>query len=495
MDLKLAEPLATARQMQQLDRETMKELQIDSKELMYRAAYAIFRLILEEHMLKGKEKVLILCGVGNNGGDGYVLAHLLSAYLEVMICMPKGDPKTEDSIYYYQQCKKNARIKYTKSSKDLGDLDESWLIIDAVYGTGFRGELGEEEQVEFAFCNRQKAFRISVDIPSGLHCDTGTRAQQAFESDLCISFEFKKPALVSYPGKGCSKELRIVSIGFPDKVRRELKPETYYLNQGILEYFERGRPDNTHKMTYGKVLSVCGSEYMTGAAYFAAMGALRSGAGLVEVAASKSVLKILQTNLREPIFGAYDSTQEFKEVYPDLGQYQVVLHGCGSGLDQEELLEYLIRNTQHCLILDADALNLLAKRKELLYLAKAEVVLTPHPGEMARLLETTSAKIQENRIESAKLFAIQYQCTVVLKGAATVIASKDGIIAINSSGNAGLAKAGSGDVLAGMIAGYCASEGLTFESICGAVYAHGAKGDRLARKKGQREMLPSDMLL
>ncbi len=482
-------PLVNRKEMSRLDDCTVKHKSITTTELMADAVNAAFNVI--DPMCCLDSKVLIICGGGNNGGDGYALASLLlKSRVNIYIYSVAEKISSDDTMLYRNIALDNDVIELTYDELCL-NLSSMSLVIDAVYGTGFHGDLSEKIVKVFEKINICDALKVSIDVPSGVVCDTAEVAEGAFMADITITFEFLKPCLVSYPAKAFCGDVRVVDIGFPRSVCEGIKSNGIILDENIMLPLKTKRNLNSNKGDFGKVLMACGSKGMLGAPFFAAMGALRSGIGLLYVACDEELLLPLQLKLSEPVFLPYHN--DIKNI-GDLSKFDVVLHGCGCGQDCTDNTEYIIQECSSVLVLDADALNTIANHPELLKEIKCPTILTPHPGEMARLLGVTVADVQSNRINNAIEYAKNTGCYVVLKGAATVIAAPDGRYAVNSTGNPGMAKGGSGDVLAGMISAYCAKSDNIFTAVCAAVYEHGAAADRCLLNMSERSMLPSDII-
>jgi NAD(P)H-hydrate epimerase len=516
--------LAGSADMKKMDADCVKRQSISFADLMERAAAAVFDCIARRGLTGGRNRITILCGPGNNGGDGHILGRLFTetGYDVRIINISKISNISEEFL------------SDTELQKILAGSD---IIIDAVFGTGFRGELTGEALRVIKCANeicrggnlppadsRRAPLRISVDVPSGVNCDDGTADENSFEADLTITFEFIKTGLVSYPGAGFAGEIETVSIGFTKETRDiifENPRKSILLTRDYAKIsrtdlltrdcakFSRttaGRPyRNTNKGDFGKLLAICGSKNMTGAAYFAAMGALRTGVGLLYLASEEKALDILQTKLNEPIFVPLDFDRPAALRHPSKeGNFDAVLVGPGLGIENSrKIISCLPRASS--IIFDADGINALCGNINILHElseSQTDVMLTPHPGEMARLCRAAGtgfesvnspADVQKNRVNIASDFARRYNCTLVLKGANTVIAGRCGDIYINPTGNPGMSKGGAGDILAGMAASYCAQGIDPVKSACIAVYLHGLAGDIAARRYSETGMMPSDM--
>ncbi len=486
--MSICETLANTKEMARLDALTMQYKNISSLQLMWDAATAFYNAI-SCHI---SDKTLILCGGGNNGGDGYSLACILSENnIDVSVYSVTDRFSSDDTLYYRNLALKKNNVIEIDENELYANICDFDLIIDAVYGTGFHGSLPIHIADIFRFVNNSLAYKISIDIPSGAICDTGELAESAFRADKTVTFEFLKPALVAFPARENCGDINIVSIGFPSTIRKKINTNAVQITNSVMSAINNLRKKNSNKGDFGKILSVCGSKRMIGAAYLSAIATLRSGIGLLYLACSDDILVPLQIKLTEPVFLPYNKTIE--EI-GDLNRFDAILHGCGCGSTQAEITEHIINNYKGMVILDADALNNIAGNNQLISNRECSLILTPHPGEMARLVGCSVSEIQSNRIRYATEYANTNNCYVVLKGAGTIIAAPDNRYAINTSGNSGLAKGGSGDVLAGMIAAYYVNSDNIFESICAAVYEHGAAADRLLNRYNELNMLPSDLL-
>ncbi len=483
-------PLVTSAEMKRLDTNTIEYKGISSAELMLDASRALFTVI--KKMQLANKNILILCGGGNNGGDGYALATLLaSSYNDTYLVNLSNKVASNDAIYYRNLAVANPLIKEICVDQIPDIIESCSLVVDAVFGTGFRGSLSTQITDTFRIIDDSSAVKLAVDIPSGVYCDTAEVAPGAFKADITVTFEFLKPGLVSYPARDYCGNLKVVDIGFPLSIKNDVRFDAIQLNSRQVASYNNRYSKNTNKGNYGKILSVCGSKGMSGAAYLSAMGALRSGIGLFYLACEEQCLLPLQLKLTEPIFLPY---KENIDEIGELSRYDCILHGCGSTTQRPEITEYLLKKCRNTIILDADALNNIAKHPELLSYLSCTAILTPHPGEMARLTGYTIAEVQSNRISCAIEYAAKTGCFVVLKGAATIIAEPNGRYAVNPTGNPGLAKGGSGDVLAGMIAAYCVNATDIFMAISAAVYEHGAAADRCLQHRSMQNLLPSDIV-
>ena len=475
--------------------------------MMENAGSAAAKRIGDSYPVRGARAV-VLCGKGNNGGDGFVVARKLhDAGASVTILLAEGLPATEEAKQMYSRA--NNKIKHvldqsgSQKQREQAILSAD-LVVDAVHGTGFHGELGEETLKLFEMVNRSQAVRIALDLPSGVECDTGRYASGSFIADYTLSFIALKPSHVLNPSRRLCGEVETLAIGISETVLDMEKTEMFLLDQELVSEQFEPRACDGNKGTYGRPLLICGSAGMAGAAKLSALGALRSGAGVVRLAVTKALYYGgLAASLTEPVFTLLPATEEgciAKDAYPAIKKLLPRATACliGPGMGENEdttaLVSQLVQNSEIPLVIDADGINCLSSDIEILKTAKAPVIVTPHPGEMARMTGLKIEEIQADRIQAARTLAEKANVIVVLKGEGTVIALPDGGAYINTSGNPGMATGGSGDVLSGMIVSFL-GQGFTpaMAAAC-AVYLHGKAGDRAAARLSQHAMLPSDLL-
>ncbi len=442
-------------------------------------------------------KIVILCGKGNNGGDGYEIANILKRewYDVTVVNVFDCEPNSEAAKEVYGDCKKNG-VRFVKNEQAEDFINGADIILDAIFGVGFYGCIDRESVVGKLICpcNNSTAFRVAIDVPSGINSGDGRVDGICFEADMTVTMAYVKTGMLSYPARELCGEIAIADVGYPDRMRADIPFDALVPDDDYIEKIIPRRKANTHKGTYGRVLMYVGSEFMTGAAVLSANGALRSGAGLVNIANDRETLKVLQNHLKEPIFSPLDVGREAEQLLFLSQKATAVLVGCGIGVGKknENLIKVLIEEANCNIIIDADGINCLSSNKMLLRKAKKMPILTPHPLEFARLVGKSADEVQSDRLNLAAAFAKENNCILVLKGANSIIASPDRI-AVNTSGNAGLSKGGSGDVLAGVISSLVAQGINPFDATAAGVYLHGRAGDVLAEKISAYGMLPSDL--
>lgn len=474
--------------------------------LMEQAGAAVAELAAKIIARDKLRNVTVFCGKGNNGGDGFVIARFLSMMCDVNVIIANEYPQSDLAKLNFNILPDKVNvIEHTENREQCREIiNNSDIIIDAIYGIGFNDILDPYCTELVVLANRSKAVRIAVDIPSGIICDTGEVPGECFHADHTVSFTALKPAHVLYPSMDYCGEVTVSKIGIPkmivDSCTYAMKTTDEFLEKHPLKSTKK----SAHKGTNGTLLSICGSYGMAGAAAMSGMAALRCGVGILRVALPESVYPIAASQLTEAVFMPLQqskrgliSVSEFDALQMEImNNCTAVLLGCGLGQgdDIAELVSALISVTTKPMVLDADGINAIAADPSILRTAMAPVIITPHPGEMSRLTGKTTAQVQKSRYRTARDFASEYGVTVVLKGANTIIALPDGNVYVNLTGNNGMAKGGSGDILAGMMASFL-SQGMNYdEAAVNAVYYHGVLGDKCLEEHSPRTMLPRDML-
>lgn len=472
--------------------------------LMENAGVAAVRVV-ERYNVFGK-RVCIVCGNGNNGGDGLVMARYLyrmGAYVTVLLAL--GGPKTREAVHMFERLDKTRiQILELTDKTDLQANDSlirtADIVVDALFGIGFHGQPNGAAQKIIYEINYSKAVVVAVDIPSGLTADSGSMNGTAVKADVTVTFSTYKPAHVVFPAAAHCGKLILADVGVPQYIIKTIESDIKGISDSMIPTAFPPRDTQANKGDFGKLLCVCGSEDMPGAALLAVKSAVKSGAGIVNLAAQNSVCQAVSHQLAEPLYTSLGNGAELDTAQNSLCRAISVSTACliGPGLGKtpfaQKMLTTVLENANCPVIIDADGINLLSGNINILERDCSKLIITPHPGEMARLCNTTVSQIQRCRIEYAKEIAMRFSVTVVLKGANTIIACRDGKVYINTNGNAGMAKGGSGDVLAGMIASFAAQGMDTALAAVIGVYLHGAAGDRAAAKHSMQVMTPSDII-
>ena len=502
--------LVTAAQMQSLDRRTIEEAKVPGTTLMEKAGSGVVEALEKAFGSPSGKHVTVFCGKGNNGGDGFVIARLLRRKRARVHVLLFADPKelTGDAKIMHRRLIRTAGASVVTSLPDEGRTRHhsahADFLIDALLGTGLSSPVKGRYQEAIMAMNASSAPTIAVDLPSGIHSDNGEILGTAVQASLTVTFGCPKLGL--FLGSAIDHAGRIVTsdIGIPHEYVKALSLNFQLLTPGTIRPLLPHRPPTSHKGTYGHAGIIAGSPGKTGAAALAGRAALRIGAGLVSIATPKSVNPTLESKLLEAMTVPMPETEAFtlgSSAYSSLNDFaktrSAVAIGPGIGTQQEtgELVRKIIPNLNHPCVIDADALNLLAGHSSILLSRKITHILTPHPGEMARLVENSSPQsVNHDRLGMALRFAQTYHVIVVLKGARTIIASPAGQAAICPTGNPGMASAGMGDALTGVIVGLLAQGLSPWNAAATGVYLHGLAGDIGAEKLGQAGLIASDLI-
>jgi NAD(P)H-hydrate epimerase len=502
--------VVTAEVMQRLDRRTIEEAGIPGVVLMENAGRGAVGVLLENyrHLLNGT--VAIIAGKGNNGGDGFVIARYLmnrGVSVRIFLLGVRGKIQGDAKVNLASVLKMNAQLTEITTSdgwkKKRGELEECTLIIDAIFGTGLTSDIGGLIGEVINDLNGLGIPTVAVDLPSGLHPDTGAVLGTCVHADCTVTFGLPKRGLFLYPGARYAGTIKVVDISIPSSFIDETAPTDYVLRFADMCQVVKVRNPDTHKGDYGHVLAIAGSRGKTGAAVLTCQAAARVGAGLVTLGIPESLHAIMEQKLTEVMteplsehptgFLGLDSFKRIRELME--GKRVLVLGpGLSTNEDTVKLVHAIIQESSIPVVVDADGINALGAHPALLQQVDVPVVLTPHPGEMARLAGMSAREVQRDRIAIAKDFAMRYGCYLVLKGARSLLAEPDGSLCINLTGNPGMASGGMGDILTGMIPGFMAQGYDCAASVKLAVFIHGLAGDLLSRERGPVGFIAGDVL-
>ncbi len=486
-------------EMKYYDNYTINEIGIPSLLLMERAAIEMARVILEES--SKEDEVVVFAGCGNNGGDALAIGRILTERgMQVTFYMP-GD-KTKVSIETNKQIEILENIGFSILSK-LPEKEYD-IMIDGLFGIGLsRSVTGVYARAieEMNTLKEKKGKIFSVDIPSGVCADTGKVLGCAVRADVTVSFEFAKIGHYLYPGKELTGKLKVCNIGITHKAFAQKKPSFITADAEDLKRWLPRRASDGNKGTFGKVLLFAGNKEMCGAAILCGKAVLSSGAGMLKIIAPEENKETLYKVLPEAMLCVYENEPERDKLLAAVSWADVLVAGPGIGKNNisSEILEILLENGSKPFVLDADALNLIAENerliKELVSYEKNKIIMTPHPGEFVRLANVTMDEYKSDVKKHVKSLAERYGCVMVGKDASTIVAEQgEDTMYINHIGNDGMAVAGSGDVLAGIIGGL-AAQGLTgFQAAKCGVLLHAAAGDKAAETKSRYGMMTSDIL-
>ena len=502
--------ILNAAQMREADRYTIEEIGIPSLVLMENAGRQVVAAIEAAFEERLDGRVAILCGRGNNGGDGLVVVRTLlqrgvdcAVFLIGSVADVRGDARTNLDIL--------GRLGLTvveindEQAWELhfSEISQCTLIVDAIFGTGLKSPLAGMLETVVADVNASGIPIVAIDLPSGMSADTPRLIGDCIDATMTVTLATPKLPLVLPPAEAHAGDIVIADIGIPTEVVEQLEgPQIELLTREDLRPLVEPRAADSHKGDFGRVLLMAGSFGKTGAAFLAGVGALRSGAGLVTIATPRSCVPIVASLAAEYMTEPLDESADGQVVGSAAERLTDLSHdviACGPGLGRssgvEEFVRALIDHAEAPLVLDADALTVLADDPgRLLGRDERSIIITPHPGEMARLVGSSADEVQANRIEVAGDFATTHRVYVVLKGHRTIIATPEGRIFINPTGNAGMATGGTGDVLTGMIAAFLAQL-LDAEAACRlAVFLHGMAGDLAAEANGEVSMIATDLL-
>lgn len=501
--------VVTATEMRQIDQVAIEEYGIPGIVLMENAGLGVVEVIQSLiNNLSGKV-FSILVGKGNNGGDGLVVArHLYNRGAQVKVLLLadpedfQGDARVNlkiwqnmgQPVYQVNQVNGINIVKVALLSTDL--------IIDALYGTGFRGTVNEKVGRVIELINASDKPVVSVDIPSGLEADTG-QAGLCIKADHTVTFGLPKLGLVVEPGASYAGKLHVVDISLPQTLTKNKNIPRQLLTKGMISPWFKPRNSTSHKGNFGRVLVVAGSRGMVGAARLTTCAALRAGAGLVTLALPESSQTLAAASIDEAMTKGLPETEEgtlalsaLESILAACESADVLAIGPGISTHPEtvELLHSLLLQLKIPAVVDADALNALEGTADILAEVPVPLIITPHPAEMGRLINISVAEIQEKRLDITRAVAKKWNLVAILKGARTIIAAPDGNIYINPTGNPGMATGGSGDVLTGIIAGLLGQGFAPEKAAASATYLHGLAGDMAALKLGQISMLAGDII-
>lgn len=492
-------------EMQRIDRWAQRRLGITGLVLMENAGRGCAD-VLEKYFPVAGARVLIFCGPGNNGGDGFVIGrHLVNRGAQVRVVLVgrqknlRGDALANCRLA--QAC--GIQLVQTTNVKRMTSLADRFrpdIVVDALFGTGFAGAPRGVFAKVIELINDLDSFVLSVDIPSGINGDTGQGTETAVMADATATMCLPKTGHFLYPGRVYGGDLWLVDIGVPYPAIKH--GPLHLLTRASMRQLLPFRMPEGNKGTFGYVLVVAGARGYSGAAGMAARAALKVGAGLVRLAVPSGISNAVEAQLVEVVKVALEQTKQetiaFKALDPVLqlaNQSDVAVIGPGITTNPEtrRFVRELLAKIKIPFVLDADGLNCVADQPSLLRRVKAPKVLTPHPGELARFLGIDPALINEQRIEIARRTARAYNAVVVLKGAPTIVAEPTGTAFLNPTGNSGLASAGSGDVLAGMIAGFMAQMTSPFEAAALGVYLHGKAADLGIKDSNEYSLTANDL--
>lgn len=483
--------IVTKKEMQAIDAYTMDKIGIPSAVLMERAALSVVEEIERLNVSRGR--ILIVVEGGNNGGDGLAVGRiLLERGYKVDIYYIGGFEKVSQGFQQQWSILHHMGVRFRKTIPNK----EYAVIVDGIFGVGLSREVQGVQKKAIEAMNHMDAIKVAIDIPSGIDATTGEALGTAFYADYTVTFGLKKLGMFFLDGIDACGTVICKPIGFPAQAVAHVKPMIYAYDNSDLDKLPK-RVNNSNKGTYGRVAVIAGSKNMSGAAFLCSKAAYSTGAGLVKIYTHESNRTILQSQLPEAVMMTYDDYEGALACIEDALQWAtVIVVGPGLGVDtvSERMLYELLMNAEVPMVVDADALNILSNNIELLRTSSVQIIMTPHMKEMSRLIQRPVEEIAKNRFVIAREFAKKMQVTLVLKDAKSIATNGGQQTYMNLAGNNGMSTGGSGDVLAGIIAGMLAG-GLTLADAARmGTYVHCRAGDLAAEHKGNYAMLASDII-
>jgi hydroxyethylthiazole kinase-like uncharacterized protein yjeF len=502
--------LVKSAEIQEMDRLTIHEMGIPGVVLMENAARGATRLFLDHFKPSALTRIAVLCGPGNNGGDGYVMARYLhnkGFKMTVLVLAPlekiSGDALVNLDLIRTMglEVREVPAEKEWQTHQSL--LDQCDFIIDGILGTGLNAPVRGFYARVIDEVNSSRKPVMAIDTPSGLNADTGQIMGNAVKAELTVTFGFPKVGQLLFPGAELVGRLTRIDIGIPNAVTERIRP-TYHLVEpdDFSDLFRADKPD-LHKGNRGHLLVLAGSTGKTGAATMTAVGALRAGAGLVTLGVPRSLNAILENKLTEAMTTPLPETDDgslslaAEEAIRRLMEGKTALAlgpGLSTNAETTALVRRIVDSCPLTMVIDADGLNALAGHLEVLAAVGEKTILTPHPGEMARLLDMTTGQIQADRIGTAEKFVQEQGCFLILKGARSLVAEPGGRVFVNPTGNPLLSSGGTGDVLTGLVAGFAARGWPLAKAALSGTYIHGLAADFLGENMGQFGMLAGELL-
>jgi len=478
------------------DAYTIEHEPITSAELMERAATACYNWLRKR--VDNTRRVLIFCGMGNNGGDGLVIARLMGQYnynVEAYIIRHTENSSVDFQVNYRKLLEmKTVTLKDLSDQDPLPEIRSGDVVVDAIFGSGLTRPASGLTAKIIRHINHSQALIVSVDFPSGLMGDDHTDEKEGpvVKADFTLSFQFPKLAFLFAENDPYVGEWEVLPIGLHKDFIRQVEVKNHYIQKKDVKNLIRPRTKFSHKGNYGHALLIAGSYGKMGAAILAARACLRSGAGLLHVHVPSSGYPVIQTAVPEAMV-TIDPDEKCLSHLPDISPFQAIAIGPGIGFDRKtsSALKLLIQNTTVPLIFDADAITILGQNKTWLAFVPPNSIFTPHPREFERMAGTAKNDFHRNQLQ--REFSVRYGVYVVLKGAHTCVSTPDGTCYFNSTGNPGMATGGSGDVLTGMLLGLMAQRYNPRDACLLGVYLHGLAGDLAAKNLGMESVIASDI--
>lgn len=471
--------ILTSKSSREMDKISIDKWGIPSILLMENAVFSLLK------HFKDLDDILVICGPGNNGGDGLALArHLLNLNKRVRVFIAADTSRKTNDFNTNFKLLECLKVEIIVLSDDEGlsafkkSISECKVLVDCIFGTGLNRNIDGIYSKLINEINKSKAYKISIDIPSGLCSDTGIPLGETIFADKTITFQSLKKGFINYEALDYIGELIVENIGIPNEIEKEVSESVWMLEEKDVKNLIPKRKRYYHKGKFGRVCVVAGSNRYSGAAYLSTQATVKTGAGLVYLYTDKALKVSLDSKLTEAMVGDYES-EEFKEI---VDKSDVIVFGPGLGNTVETLnkLKLILEDFKGNLLIDADGINVLENNLSLLHKCKCKVVMTPHPGEMSRITGKSIRYVNENRIELVKKISKEYNVVLLLKGLYTVISDGNGVY-VNPTGNSAMASGGMGDTLSGII-GALMGQGLdVFQATKLGAYLHGYIGEKLSK--------------
>lgn len=483
--------IVTKQEMKAIDAYSIEKFGIPGEVLMERAALEVAALVERVNTMKGR--ILVAVEGGNNGGDGLATARiLLERGYQVDVYYVNGTVRESRQFEIQKGILQQMGVRLRKSVPSR----EYCVVVDGLFGVGLSRPIEGPQKKAIETLNQISGIKIAIDIPSGIDATTGEILGVAFRADYTVTFGLQKLGMYFLDGIDYCGKIICVNVGFPKAAVDHVKPKIYAYDETDLYRLPK-RINNSHKGTYGRVAVIAGSKNMSGAAFLCGKAAYSTGVGLVKIYTHESNRTIIQSQLPEAVMMTYDDYEGALACIEDAMNWaSVIVVGPGLGVDitSERMLYELLMNAEVPLVVDADALTILSRNIELLDTAAVPIIMTPHMKEMSRLLNRSVEEILDNRFDLAKKFAKKMGVTLVLKDSKSIVTNGGEQIYINLQGNNGMSTGGSGDVLAGIIAGMLAGGLSLAEAAKMGTYVHCLAGDKAAQQKGMYAMLASDII-
>jgi ADP-dependent NAD(P)H-hydrate dehydratase / NAD(P)H-hydrate epimerase len=479
-------------QIKQWDEYTVLHEPIASVDLMERASHAFVEEFVK--LYPKTKQVAVICGLGNNGGDGLAIARMLleKGYRVDAWVVQHSTTSSKDFKTNLHRLETLLDVHHISSPRDLPTLNLDTVLIDAILGSGLNRPLTGLPSEVIGWMNAQKFDIVSVDIASGLYASKSVQEQAIVQPTHTLSFQLPKLAFLLPQNHFYTGKFKILDIGLSPSFLKNVLCNHFYVEKADVKPILKDRPKFSHKGMYGHVLLFAGSEGKMGAALLASKAALQTGCGLLSVLVHKSQMPIVQTSVWEAMCIPYSSSLEVPGLMENSIYTVAVGPGIGRSDEAKSVLQYLFEQSTKPMLIDADAINILASNPDLIALVPPHSVLTPHPKEFTRLVGDWQDDF--DRLEMQKEFSRKHQFIVVLKGAHTSISTPEGFVYFNSTGNPGMATAGSGDVLSGIITSLMAQNYAPDRAAILAVYLHGLAGDLAAEELGEQSLIASDIV-